>query len=304
MPRIKSGLYWPGRAFTLIELLVVIAIIAILIGLLVPAVQRVREAAARSQCQNNLHQLSVAVHNCSDTHSSVMPPQYDNYDGAFGPVFYHLLPFIEQDPLYKNSNGYVYDGATTPYFHAVKTFLCPSDPSCPPSGLLDPGNPWGIGCYGTNYQVFGTPENGDNGSNMVGGHKFPARFQDGTSNTIMFAEKYARCGGFASLWAHGNWEIDYMAMFAYGSADGTVGYTTNLIWGHPGVVGPASKFQMAPNPFDTACDPVRAATGHTGGIQVALGDGSARMINVGVSNSTWWAACTPGNSDQLGVDWD
>jgi prepilin-type N-terminal cleavage/methylation domain-containing protein len=301
MPRIKAGFFrlW---GFTLIELLVVIAIIAILIGLLVPAVQKVREAAGRTQCQNNLRQIGIAVHDCCDTYHGAMPPQYGDYGGAFGPILYHLLPYIEQDPLYKGSNGSVYNNGT--HLNAIKTFLCPSDPSCPTTGLLDPNNPWGISCYGSNYQVFGNPESGDNGNDMAGGHRFPARFQDGTSNTILFAEKYAICGGFASLWAHGNWEIDYMAMFVYGSADGTTGYSTQIIWGHPGSVGPGSKFQLSPNPYQTACDPVRAATSHTGGIQVVLGDASVRSLSSGVSGQTWWAACTTAGGETLGSDWE
>src|SRR5947209_15947451 len=104
------------KAFTLIELLVVIAIIAILIGLLVPAVQKVREAAARVQCINNLKQISLATVNCSDTNSGVMPPGIGWYPtdndrrylsngagGAYGSVFFHILPYIEQDNLYKAS---------------------------------------------------------------------------------------------------------------------------------------------------------------------------------------------------------
>src|SRR5579871_6644351 len=124
--------------FTLIELLVVIAIIAILIGLLLPAVQKVREAAARTRSQNNLKQIALATHNYNDAYQGKLPPLTDVGNGAptgFGlqSIFFNILPYIEQDNVYR-----IYQKTTTSYENTstavpgaasniIKTYLSPAD---------------------------------------------------------------------------------------------------------------------------------------------------------------------------------
>jgi prepilin-type N-terminal cleavage/methylation domain-containing protein len=272
--------------FTLLELLVVIAIIAVLIGLLLPAVQKVREAAARAKCQNNLKQLGLAAHHCHDT-MGALPPMLGYFpptaEVSFGGLFFHLLPFAEQNNIYATSYSqlsHTYDVRRNFISNrVVKIYLCPSDPGVA-GGTLTDGR--AVGSYAGNFRVFGV----GGAQDWEGAATIPASFPDGTSATILFAEKYARCNSEGTLWARVDTDEWQPAFGVF-------------------LTGPDSKFQQLPNPYaGAACDPRRAATAHPGGIQVCRADGGVRTISSAITPAAWWAACTPNGGEVLPSEWD
>jgi prepilin-type N-terminal cleavage/methylation domain-containing protein len=314
------------KGFTLIELLVVIAIIAVLIGLLLPAVQKVRASAIRTQCTNNIKQISLACHNFAEIYQ-VVPPAWwfpangDGYPvgtwynyvpntgisltGTIGSLQYFLLPFIEQDGLYQQSGG----TSLNVVQYILKTYLCPADFTAWPSGpgLDGHNNPaYGACSYAGNVWAFSP--------------KVPktlvASMPNGTSNTITWCERYINCGGYTDgpAWAwielyNGPPSID-TPMFGCPTAnafDGP-GYGDCPDYNWQNVIFQIQpKDGPNPNLDKTYCIPYTVQTAHPAAMQVGLGDGSVRSVTSALSATTWFTACyvfaPPGYPSVLGPDW-
>jgi prepilin-type N-terminal cleavage/methylation domain-containing protein len=303
------------RAFTLIELLVVIAIIAILIALLVPAVQKVRAAAARTTCQNNLKQIGLGVHNYNGVYKKVPPVEGVNFrgnsygnalspDGSDGTIFFFLLPYVEQQALYNQANK----NSMNVGANVVQTYLCPSDPS------VTNANSYG-GCgvmNGINIQRDGFASCNYAANVMVfeprGTKPIEVAMTDGTSNTVIMAERYANCspdgnhGGGCTLpaWA---WNTmlnggDCWTSPTFGAQNDGIGQMNC-----GGATFSSGNVAFQAGPSAQACNWYVTQGGHDGTMQVGLGDGSVRGVSASMSVTTWVQACTPNDANVLGSDW-
>jgi prepilin-type N-terminal cleavage/methylation domain-containing protein len=263
----------PNRhAFTLVELLVVIAIIAILIGLLVPAVQKVREAASRTQSANNLRQMGLALHNLATLSNGALPPAYGTFRGSPGQfsLFYHILPYIEQENLHGQYPSLpIGSFIQTP----IMTFTAALDPTNPGDSALT--------SYASNAALF-----------KPTGARLPASFGiKGTSNTVILMERYA----YTPVGTTGPGSVGLMQRSHQWS-----GINTSLDCS----VAPAGYSnlpQFAPAQADAD---YRRPQGFSAAVmQVCLGDGSVRGIDSGMSQVAWNWACNPNDPNPPPPDW-
>jgi hypothetical protein len=327
-------------AFSKIELIAVLAIIVIAILLMPPGVERCCEADRRVKCNHNQRNLALACHSANDTNGS-MPPYdsrvmpadnpYSNNGGNYGSLFYALLPYVCEVNYYNGgayplAHGKCYAASVvhgslkapanfsagppirlldymdsppernTGLTSIIKGYICPSDQTAQATQNMAP-NGWAGTSYACNFLVFGNSAVADvNDPDGLGGSKRPGAwgqkvtlaesFPDGIAFTILFAEKFVSCdnGTTGTAWAWPNHDSSFAPAVAMESPwnDGT-------------------RFQFLLTAAN--CQSQYAQTGHAGGMNVVMADGSGRSLSFSLSALTYQHAMQPNDGAKLGPDW-
>jgi prepilin-type N-terminal cleavage/methylation domain-containing protein/prepilin-type processing-associated H-X9-DG protein len=329
----------PHRGFTLVELLVVIAIIAVLIGLLLPAVQKVRAAAARAKCQNNLKQLGLAAHNYHSDRGALPPA---STSPSLASLFVYLLPYVEQQAAFDsfNMSSSVITSSTSYYGRIVQvpTYLCPADPSngeCKDTGSSVPTGVTATALGKTNYygntgthawwaEKLGT---GVKPPDHTGMFAFNTQIKlldvmDGTSNTVMFAEvkrgtTVANDALSVTTLLFNQWGMTSPAAFdptlpanfaplSTCNSPTTSVSETGLRYYRGNSIYVLYTHTVPPNNPNRDCADqtlsqlhLASRSYHTGGVNVTLADGSVRFIVDSIPFPTWQAIGTRAGGETL-----
>ena len=327
-------------AFTLVELLVVISIIAVLVGLLLPAVNKVREAANRSSCQNNLRQLSMATLNAATQYNTELPPALGVYPAKastsgtkpVGPITVWLLPFIEQESIYQGTQVSFMTNPALFYSTfpkapgsptVIKLYQCPSDTTLKlASTQATPGT---FASYGANAMVFGNINTANQGNllppgpvcmlnALTGGTKIPTDIPDGTANTILWMDKLSLCTagvttppGGGTVWAE-NGAVNGMSYLPLVPLPplGSTSVTIAPISAPLPIYGPSPpnlQPQVAGISSPTACYYGFPSSGHSGVFQVGMADGSVKSVDQAINLTTFSIALIPNDRLPLPQDW-